>query len=126
MMSVARDATKQLEQLKNTRTSIDQALIDAHKKTRDVRFEGIGSKRREREREKESQGETKKSKKDKKKHKKQSKLLSIDDLRAERVRREAAEHERAKQLLQPAVAAPRLPGGRARSPTRYNSGFRNK
>ena len=108
-MSVAKDAARQLEQIKSQGISIDEALVNVHKRTRDPKFPD------KRAQEDEKRSDKKKAKKAKKKSK------TIEELRAERIAREAAEHERAKLLLQPAAARP--PTGRARSPSRFNGAF---
>jgi hypothetical protein len=119
VMSVARDATKQLELINNQGISMDEALVAIHQRTRDPKFTAKSKKRDAAAKEEEGEAETKK----RRKSKKRSKDKTIDELRAERVAREAAEHERARQLLQPPAAQSRFPTGRARSPTRYNTAF---
>jgi hypothetical protein len=99
VMDVARDTNKQLREMKERGVSLDQALVDVHAKKRQRK-------------------EEKKQEKKEKKHRKKSSEKTIEELRAERLEREKAEHERAKQLLRPQQVF-----GRATTPAKYNSGF---
>jgi hypothetical protein len=103
VMHVARDTSKQLDEMKAKGVSLDQALVDVHSKKR-------------------MRKEEKRAEKKEKKNKKKSIEKTIEELRAERLERERVEHDKAKMLVRP-VAPSR---SRARSPVIYNSGFFRK
>ncbi len=65
VMSVAKDATKQLKQLKGQGISIDEALVNAHKRTRDPKFADKPKKRAEEAADKKKHKKSKKRSKDK-------------------------------------------------------------